>query len=66
MNIENQINRLLLDTEMTQTELAQKLGVHRTLLCGVINRKKKSNPVKYKIAKYFGLPVNELFPDDAA
>lgn len=66
MDIKNPINKLLIDMNMTQVELARKLKVERALLCNVINGTRNSNPVKYKLSRFFRQAVNELFPEDAA
>ncbi len=62
------VNRLLLDHCMSQTELAEKIAVERAHLCRVVNGtyKGRAFPTKFKIAQFFGRPINELFPDDAA
>lgn len=66
MDIENPINQKLIELDLTQVELAREIKVDRSLLCNVINGTKKSNPIKYKLSKFFGQPVNDLFPEDAA
>lgn len=64
---DNPVNRLLLDRDMTQTELAQILNIDRAHLCRVCNGKGgPALPTKYKVSKYFQRPMNELFPNDVA
>ena len=66
MNTKKRVNQILVDSFMTQAELARVIRVHPVHLCDVINGKRTSNPVKRKISQYFKIPESELFPEDAA
>ena len=66
MNTKKIINQVLIDNNLTQTELARKLKINREHLNKVIHGKRTSNPVKYKVAKFFKVPEEELFPEDVA
>lgn len=66
MDIENPINQKLIEMDLTQVELAREIKVDRALLCNVINGTRQSNPVKYKLSKFFRQAVNDLFPEDVA
>lgn len=62
------VNRFLLDMGMTQTEFAKIVGIERAHVNRIINGRQigRAFPAKYKISKFFKVPINELFPEDAA
>ena len=54
----------LLDSySMTITELASHLGVHKMLISNVISGKQPSPTNETRIAQFFGVPKNYLFPE---
>ncbi len=54
--------RVLSDCGMTQNELALHLGVSKVLISNVISGKQLSVTTEKKIAAFFGLPREALFP----
>jgi putative transcriptional regulator len=65
----NRIKELRAKADISQLELAQKAGVRRETI--VFLEKGKYNPslrLAHDIAKYFGLPIEEvfLFDDEAS
>lgn len=53
--------------EMTQAELAKRVGVTRQTVIAIENGKySPSLEVAFRIAEVFGLPVTEVFGYDAA
>ena len=70
-NIRNHIRRLRFDrSEMTQQELAEKVGVTRQTVIAIEGDKySPSLEVAFKIARVFGVPLEEVFqyePADSA
>ncbi len=61
--ISNQIRRLRFENgEMTQQELADKVGVTRqTIIAIEADKYSPSLMLAFKIAKAFGLPLEEVF-----
>lgn len=61
--IKNQIRKLRFENgEMTQQELADKVGVTRqTILAIEADKYSPSLTLAFKIAKAFGLPLEEVF-----
>lgn len=61
--ISNTIRRLRFDhNEMTQQELAQKVGVTRqTILALESNKYSPSLELAFRIAEAFGVPLEEVF-----
>jgi putative transcriptional regulator len=61
--IRNNIRRLRFDaSEMTQAELAEKIGVTRqTLLAIEAAKYSPTLELAFKIAKVFGVPLDEVF-----
>jgi transcriptional regulator with XRE-family HTH domain len=51
---------------MTISDLAKALGIHQGNLSWVINGVRRSPKTEEKIAAYFGLPREELFPPRSA
>jgi plasmid maintenance system antidote protein VapI len=47
---------------MTVSELAEALGIHQGNLSSVINGTRRSPKTEERIAAYFALPRQELFP----
>jgi cyanate lyase len=48
-----------------QKTLADKLGVHRSLITLVMYRQKANHRVRKAIARELGIPVRQMFPDRA-
>ena len=48
---------------MTITELASHIGVHKMLISNVISGKQPSPTNEARIAQFFGVPQNYLFPE---
>jgi len=46
-----------------QTALADKLGVHRSLVTLVMYRQKQDRRMRRAIARELGIPVAKMFPD---
>ena len=61
--LKNQIRRLRFDNgEMTQQQLAEKTGVTRqTIIAIEAGKYAPSLPLAFKIARTFGLPVEDVF-----
>ena len=51
---------LMADKGMTQTELADKAGLSRTVIYGVMKGRKPTLPTLGKIAKVLGVKPSEL------
>ena len=70
--IENRIRRLRFDrNEMTQQDLAEKVGVTRQTINAIeLGKYSPSLEVAFRIARVFGVPLEEVFsyppPDDDA
>jgi putative transcriptional regulator len=66
--IRNHIRRLRFDrSEMTQQELAQKVGVTRQTVIAIEGDKySPSLEVAFRIAHVFGVPLEEVFQYDAS
>ena len=62
----NNIRRLRLEHgQMTQQELADKVGVTRqTIIATESGRYAPSLPLAFKIAKTFGVPIEQVFQYD--
>lgn len=67
-HVRNHIRRLRFEHgEMTQRELAEKVGVTRQTIVAV--EKEKYSPsleAAFRIARVFGVPLEEVFEYDAA
>ncbi len=61
--IQNNIRRLRFDRkEMTQQELADKVGVTRQTVNAIeLNKYSPSLEVAFKIAEVFGVPLDQVF-----
>lgn len=46
-----------------QKALADKLGVHKSLISLVMYRRTPNHPVRKAIARELGIPVRKMFPD---
>lgn len=60
--ITNQVNKFRTERQVTQEEFAQAVGVSRQTIIAI--EKGKYTPsvmLSLKIAKYFGLPVEDIF-----
>lgn len=67
MNIFHPVNKALIERGQTQTELARLLGYKDpSYVSAVINGIKPSRPLKLRIANELKLPVEKLFPEEAA
>ncbi|MBI5787381.1 MAG: helix-turn-helix domain-containing protein [Candidatus Schekmanbacteria bacterium] len=63
--MENTIYKTLISKNMTQAELARKVGVKREYINRIINRKiTPTIPLGLRIAKALGLKVEDIFFDD--
>jgi len=64
--LSNQIRRLRLDNgQMTQQELADKVGVTRqTIIAIEAGRYAPSLPLAFRIAQTFGIPIEQVFQYD--
>ena len=62
-SIENRIRRLRFDrNEMTQQDLAEKVGVTRQTINAIeLGKYSPSLEVAFKIARVFGVPLEEVF-----
>lgn len=67
-HIRNNIRRLRFDrAEMTQQELAEKVGVTRQTVIAIEGDKySPSLEVAFRIARVFGLPLEEVFQYDGS
>jgi putative transcriptional regulator len=69
-SIKNHIRRLRFDhDEMTQQELAERVGVTRQTINAIeLGKYSPSLEVAFRIARVFGVPLDAVFsyPDDAA
>lgn len=60
--MENTIYRTLINKNMTQAELARRVGVKREYMNRIINRKiTPTVPLGLKIAKALGMRVEDVF-----
>ena len=63
MELGNNLRKFrLIDAEMTQKELAEKIGVSRQTIHAI--EKSKFNPsikLSLEIAQFFGVPVEDIF-----
>lgn len=65
--IDNNIKRRRFERDMTQAELAEKVGVTRQTIVAIEqNRYSPSLEVAFRIAGVFGLPIGEVFSYRAA
>jgi putative transcriptional regulator len=66
-HIRNNIRRLRFDrSEMTQQELAEKIGVTRQTVIAIEGDKySPSLEVAFRIARVFGVPLEEVFQYEA-
>ncbi|MBN1817970.1 MAG: helix-turn-helix transcriptional regulator [Sedimentisphaerales bacterium] len=64
--LSNRIRRLRFDAgEMTQQELAEKVGVTRQTIIAIEQGKySPSLPLAFRIARAFGRPIEEVFEYD--
>jgi putative transcriptional regulator len=67
-HIRNNIRRLRFDrSEMTQQELAEKIGVTRQTVIAIEGDKySPSLEVAFRIARVFGVPLEEVFQYEGA
>lgn len=65
--MKNRIIELRRERKLSQTELADALGVSRqTVHCIETDKYDPSLPLAFKLARLFGLPVEALFEDPDA
>ena len=57
-----QILHILLDRQMSISDLAKSLGIARAIISQVISRRRLSPKTEQRIAEYLGKPVDYLFP----
>jgi putative transcriptional regulator len=61
----NRIAALRAERAWTQADLAQRIGVSRQSINAIETGKfDPSLPVAFRLAKLFGLPIEEIFDDD--
>jgi putative transcriptional regulator len=62
----NRVRELRTQQGLSQAEIAAKLGVSRQTVISIENdRYMPSLPLAFKIARFFGIPVEKMFdPDD--
>jgi len=60
-----QIKHLLIDRNLTISEIARNAGVSRTLVSLILKGERKGYRHRAKIARALGLTVNELFNGNA-
>ncbi|NIT84529.1 MAG: helix-turn-helix domain-containing protein [Nitrospinaceae bacterium] len=53
----------MLDRNMSQTHLAQALGLTRNWLNHVIHGRQKAWGTRYRISRFLGVPIEDLWPD---
>ncbi len=64
--MDNSIYKILISKNMTQAELARRVGVKREYMNRIINKKiVPTIPLGLRIAKALGKRVEDLFFDDA-
>jgi transcriptional regulator with XRE-family HTH domain len=56
-----EIKKLLIDKDITQTELARRVGISLTGVNQVISGKRKTKHIQEAIARELGLKVGKLF-----
>lgn len=60
--MKNHIRRLRKERKLSQEELAQAVGTTRQTITSIeVGRYTASLPLAYKIARYFGLTIEEVF-----
>lgn len=65
--MKNRLKILRAEQNLTQEELAQKVGVSRQAINAIETGKyDPSLPLALKLAKLFGLPVEQIFMDEDA
>jgi putative transcriptional regulator len=65
--MKNRLKILRAEQNLTQEELAQKVGVSRQAINAIETGKyDPSLPLAFKLAKLFGLPVEQVFIDEDA
>lgn len=63
--MENVIYKMLISKNMTQAELARRVGVKREYINRIISRKiTPTIPLGLRIAKTLGMKVEDIFFDD--
>ena len=64
--MENSIYKVLISKNMTQAELARRVGVKREYMNRIINRRiVPTIPLGMRIARALGKPVEDIFSDDS-
>ncbi|MDR1507854.1 MAG: helix-turn-helix domain-containing protein [Treponema sp.] len=48
--------------DMTISDLARALGIQRPLVSKIVSGRRRSSKTERRIAEFFGLPADELFP----
>jgi len=65
--VKNRLKVLRAERDWSQAELAQRLGVSRQAVNAVETGKyDPSLPLAFKLARTFGLPIEEIFEDGEA
>ena len=64
MNIDSRVNQILIERKLTQTQVAKEIGVNRSTVSATINGLIASRPTRYKVAKYLGVAVENLWPSE--
>jgi len=64
--VKNRLKVLRAERDWSQADLAERLGVSRQSVNAVETGKyDPSLPLAFKIARVFGLPIEEIFSDEA-
>lgn len=65
--VKNRLRVLRAERNWSQAELAEKVGVARQSINAIETGKfDPSLPLAFRIARLFGLPVEQIFDDDAS
>ena len=59
-----EIKKLLIDKNMTQTQMAKEIGMSRQYLWAIFSGHQKAWKYRRRIAQYLQLPEEILFPQD--
>jgi putative transcriptional regulator len=64
--MKNRIRVLRAERKWTQADLGEKIGVSRNSINAIENGKHDpSLPLAFRLAKHFGLPVEQVFEDES-
>ena len=65
LRIELKANEILIKRGMTQTQLAKEMGLFPSVISGIITGTRQGRPTKLRIANHLGIPIEEMFPEEA-